>query len=304
MTFVIGVDGGGSRARAVVVGRDGVEMGRSEVRGAVVTADRPDEAARSVEAAVRAAAEHAGVALPAALLWAGLAGAGNDRARGAVERALPSSLSARTVVGTDVEAAFHDAFRGGPGVLLIAGTGSVAWARGEDDTTSRVGGWGQHLGDEGSGYALGSEGLRSIAHSEDGRGPATTLRSAALNALEIDDVVDLIHWAETATKAQVAALAPLVISAADAGDAVAERIVADAVEALVVHVRAAYRAVTPPSGPPPELVLWGGLIASGGPLRARLLRALSESGREASARSLDPPLGAARLALAELETRD
>ena len=136
-----------------------------------------------VEAAVEAAAEHAGVALPAAALWAGLAGAGNDRARRAVEGALPTALSARTVVGTDVEAAFYDAFRGGPGVLLIAGTGSVAWARGTNDAVCRVGGWGRHLGDEGSGYALGSEGLRSIAHSEDGRGPATALRLGALEAL-------------------------------------------------------------------------------------------------------------------------
>jgi len=301
MTFVIGVDGGGTRARAVVVDRDGNEVGRAQVRGAVVTAGEPEEAARAVEAAVEAAVEHAGVHLPAAILWAGLAGAGNERARRALEGALPPSLSRRTVVGTDAEAAFHDAFGSGPGVLLIAGTGSVVWARGEDGTIRRVGGWGRHLGDEGSGYALGSEGLRGIAHAEDGRGPATALRGGALEALGVEAVVDLIHWADTATKAQVASLAPLVVDAADAGDAVAERIVTAAVHALVVHVTAAFAAVGPDSGPPPELVLWGGLIAEGGPLRARLLDELAATGRTVSDRSLDPPLGAARLALAELD---
>ena len=87
-------------------------------------------------------------------------------------------------VGTDVEAAFHDAFGDGPGVMLIAGTGSIAWARDESGVMHRVGGWGQHVGDEGSGYWIG-HGARSGAWTgaEDGRSAATALRESVLESL-------------------------------------------------------------------------------------------------------------------------
>ena len=98
----------------------------------------------------------------------------------------------------------------------------------------------------------------------------------------------------------MASLAPLVIGAADEGDDVAVDIVDEAVEALFVHVTAAFAAVES-SGPAPELVLWGGLVAQGGPLRSRLVGRLEAAGIRPVSRALDPPLGAARLALAELE---
>jgi len=178
VSYFIGVDGGGTKTRAVLVDREGHELGRAAVDGAVATAHDPSAAARAVARAVRDAAEAAGVELPGAVLWAGLAGAGPRAARDGVTKALVRlRLASEVHVGTDVEAAFHDAFPEGPGILLIAGTGSIAWLRSADDVTRRVGGWGQHIGDEGSGFALGIAGLRLVTHAADGRAGETRLSS-------------------------------------------------------------------------------------------------------------------------------
>jgi glucosamine kinase len=200
------------------------------------------------------------------------------------------------VVGTDVEAAFYEAFGEGPGILLVAGTGSVAWGRGPLGRTARVGGWGQLLGDEGSGYAIGLGALRAVARAEDGRGPPTSLRSALLEALSVTDVGALVPWAAAASKAEVARLAPLVARAAEEGDSVADRLLADAALQLEGHVAAVLER-TGPWAAPPEVVLWGGIVGEKGPLRARVAERLAGLPVTVAARVLDPALGAARLAL-------
>lgn len=295
MSFFIGVDGGGTKTRAVLVDREGHELGRAVADGAVATARDPSAAARAVARAVRDAVEAAGLELPGAVLWAGLAGAGPREAREGVKKALTRlRLADQVHVGTDVEAAFHDAFPQGPGVLLIAGTGSIAWTRLADGVTHRVGGWGQHIGDEGSGFALGVAGLRLVTQAADGRAGETRLSVDLVDACGVSSAEDLIAWVGGADKGQVAALAPVVVAAADAGDVGAEAIVARAVEALVAHVAAAGTLL---AGERPDVVLWGGLVADGGPLRGRVTAALQGAGWGVEGRTLDPVRGAAHLAL-------
>lgn len=295
MTFFIGVDGGGTKTRAVVVDREGHELGRAVADGAVATAHDPAAAARAVARAVRDAVEAAGVELPGSVLWAGLAGAGPKEAREGVTKALARlRLADRIHVGTDVEAAFHDAFPQGPGVLLIAGTGSIAWIRSADGVTHRVGGWGQHIGDEGSGFSLGIAGLRLVTHAADGRAEETRLSSDLVEACGVATPEDLIGWVAQAEKGDVAALAPVVVAAADAGDDGAETLVTRAVEALVAHATAG---ATRLEGGRPDIVLWGGLVADGGPLRTRVMEALESVGWGVEERLLDPVRGAAHLAL-------
>lgn len=286
----------------MVIDRQGRELGRGDFAGAVVTASDPARAADAVSEAVGRAAERAEVVLPADAMWAGLAGAGNEVARNAVREALAErDLARRLVVGTDVEAAFHDAFGAGPGVLLIAGTGSIVWARSDVGEVHRVGGWGRHLGDEGSGFALGVRALRHITRAEDGRSPPTELRASILSALELDAVEDLVAWIERASKADVASLAPLIVDVAGNGDAGALAIVEHAVASLRSQVEASLRRLwgSAEDGPAPEVVLWGGLIAGEGPLRRRVEDALTDLGVAVGTRTLDPPMGAARLALAD-----
>lgn len=300
MTLVIGVDGGGTLTRAVIIDERGREISRGGSSGAVVTAGAPEAAAEAVSEAVHTAAERGGVVLPVDGLWAGLAGASLATSRQAVAAELEAAgLAERVVVGTDVEAAFHDAFGQGPGILLIAGTGSIAWARNTTGAVVRVGGWGERLGDEGSGFAIGAAALRAIAQADDGRAPATALRELVLERLSLDRPDGLIGWAATATKGAVAALAPLVSRASAEEDPVAAAILTTAVADLCLHLGTVLER-TDPWPEPPELVLWGGLIGDGGPLRGPMTEALAGFSVRLSSGEVDPAMGAAKLALAAL----
>jgi glucosamine kinase len=300
VTLAIGVDGGGTNARAVILDARGREVARAEGPGAVVSLREPEAAAAAVAQAVRDAAKAAGVALPGAVLWAGLAGAGHEASRLGVERALEGAGLARRVrVGTDVEAAFHAAFPEGPGLMLIAGTGSIAWGRRPAGDLCRVGGWGQQLGDEGSGYAIGLKALRAVARAEDERTDSTTLQADILATLGLSSSVDLIPWAAAATKGEMAALVPVVVRCAEAGDRIASDILEDATGQLDAHVHALLLR-TGPWASRPGLLLSGGLIAPGGPLRGSLTRRLAKRPVDVRPDEVDAAVGAAMLARSTL----
>ncbi len=300
---VAGVDGGGTRTRALLVTRDGTTVGRAEGPAALVRPHRPAAAARVVAATVRRAAAAAGVALPLPALWAGLAGAGRARAGRDVEAALREEGIAHAVrVGTDVEAAFHDAFGAGPGIVVVAGTGSVVLGVGEDGRRLQVGGWGGVMGDEGSGYHIGLSALRAIAWAADGRASPTALTAAVLDHSALARPRDLPAWAESATKADIAALAPLAIRTARSGDTAADTVVRRALDALGDQLSAAIRDLfSSASDHPPHVALTGGLIAPDGPLRADLEHLVASAGGRLLPRAVAPERGAARLALTLLD---
>ena len=298
--YVAGVDGGGTRTRVLLLARDGATAGRAEGPAALVRPDRPAASARVVADTVRRAAEAAGEALPLRALWAGLAGAGRRPVRRALEAALRDERVARAVrVGTDVEAAFHDAFGGGPGIVVVAGTGSVVLGVAEDGRRLQVGGWGGVMGDEGSGYHIGVSALRAIAAATDRHAPPTALTAVVLDLLGLDRPRRLSAWAESATKADIAALAPLAIHTARSGDAAAQTIVRRALDALGDQLSAAIRELFPSaSGDPPTVALAGGLISPDGPLRADAERLVASAAGHLLPRAVIPERGAALLARA------
>ena len=116
----------------------------------------------------------------------------------------------------------------GPGIVLIAGTGSICYGRNEAGQAARAGGWGYLLGDEGSGWWIGRRTLSAVMRAGDGRGPATLLTERVLAHLELDETSDLIHevyYRDTRRRA-VAGLSGVVQRAADDGDVVARQILA------------------------------------------------------------------------------
>lgn len=308
MSLYIGIDGGGTRTTAVAIDGEGRELARLHGGAGLVRSTDPTAGAAALADLAERTLRAAGAAPPAVSICCALAGAGREKDRLALAAALQrEAITERIRIVTDLDAAFHDAFGNGPGILLIAGTGSIAFGRTARGRTARVGGWGSLLGDEGSGYALGLAALRASLRAYDGRGEPTSLLPTIMRRLLLDSADELIHWAAAATKAEIAALAPTVIDAAAAGDPVARRCRDLAAHELVEHLRTLASTLAPWSEPP-LLALAGGLIAPGRPLRPAVISRIqaadtmddSEAGNPfgASPRILERPVDAARGAAA------
>jgi N-acetylglucosamine kinase-like BadF-type ATPase len=300
----VGIDGGGTRARAVAIDPDGRVVARREGAAGIVHPSDPCAAAEAAARLARAVLEDAAAAgagggdlvRRAAALCCGLAGAGRAQEREAVRVGLMlEDVAARVHVVGDAEPALEDAFGAGAGILLIAGTGSIAWARTADGRVVRVGGWGQLLGDEGSGYDVGLQALRAVARAADGRAAPTALTGIVLEGTDCRAPEDLIRFAAGAAKADIAALAPVVLDCAAGGDPAARAIHRAAVDALVelvttVASRAGLHA--------PRLAFTGGLLAPGAPLRAAVADLLLQAlpGTSLHTGDVDAARGAALMA--------
>jgi glucosamine kinase len=202
------------------------------------------------------------------VLVVGVAGAGREKERKNLLRALEGEgIADEVVVTTDGEIALEDAFGEGSGILLISGTGSVAYGRGPTGTLLRAGGWGPTCGDEGSGAWIGRRALSVLTASHDGREPETRLVGAVLTALQLDEVDDLIAWAAAATPKDLAALAVPVVALAAERDLRANSICTIAAEELVLHVRTLARQLFVDERAAVPVALAGGMLKRGSFLR-------------------------------------
>jgi N-acetylglucosamine kinase-like BadF-type ATPase len=131
------------------------------------------------------------------------------------------------IVG-DGEIAFEDAFGAGSGVLIIAGTGSIAYGRNGQGETARAGGWGHAISDEGSGYWIGAEAIRAALRARDRGEDSRLLRELvdAIGARDMDDFIVRVNANPPAP--DFAALAPAIIAAAGMGDSIANKVLASA----------------------------------------------------------------------------
>jgi N-acetylglucosamine kinase-like BadF-type ATPase len=298
---LLGADAGGSHSTVVVGAPDLTVLGRAEGPGAAVRPGGAAAAAAVLAETGRRAAAQGGVELPVERAVVGAAGAGRAQEQAELAAALMAAGVARRVrVLADGEVALATAFRGGPGIIVTAGTGSIAFARDPGGTLHRAGGFGWQLGDEGGGYWLGRRALDVAARSHDGRGEGSTLLARLLGALGLQHFDDLVRWTATATPAQMAALAPHVLNAAREGEDLAREAVDDAARELVELVAVLERHF--PGTAPVPVAIAGGLLLPQSPLTAAFRERLTTGLKRARlvTERIDPAMGALRLA-AELE---
>ncbi|MBK9547920.1 MAG: hypothetical protein IPO52_02140 [Gemmatimonadetes bacterium] len=288
--IVLGADLGGTSCRVALF--DGAtERGRAEGSGGAMRSGLGATRAEEVTALAGPLLHRAGIKR-ADVLVVGAAGAGRDHEREELEGALGGRhLAWRTMVTTDAELARAAAFGVGAGVLLIAGTGSIAIGRDAQGTARRAGGLGWRMGDQGSGYWIGQRALEAVGGMHEGFGPTTRLAEALCAAAGVQGIAGLVRWSTTATPAAVAALAPATLQTAERGDAAAVEIRQGALDALCRLARAAG------AGPGAAAVAFsGGLIAPGGPLRPLLLAECARLGIPVHGTAIDPCRGAIVLA--------
>jgi len=273
MTFiVIGIDGGGSKTHAIVADDQGTTIAETVGPGSAVRPGRAEESASVIADVVSDALGSCEMThVVPRVLCVGVAGAGRETERQELWQALVSrDLADEVVIHSDFSIALDDAFGDGPGVLLISGTGSVAFGRSPTGTTSRCGGWGPVCGDEGSGAWIGRRALSVVTAAADGREPETALTGAVLTAAQVNETTDLIAWAANASPGQLASLAPVVMSVDEPGDLRANALVSLAVEELVLHVRALARQLFGDERAAIPVALSGGMLGRGSALRKRL----------------------------------
>jgi glucosamine kinase len=300
-TFVIGVEGGGTKTRALLADERGEQLAEAVGAASAVKPGEIEHSAGVIAGVVRDVLEIAErQGHKPRVLAVGVAGVGREPEREALLEALVAQQLAEEVsVMPDYAIALEDAFSDGPGVLLIAGTGSMAFGRSPAGATARCGGWGPMFGDEGSGSWIGRRALSVVAAAADGREPETALTGAVLTAAEVSEVSDLIRWASGANAAQLATLAPVVMSVADAGDLRANSIVSMAVEELALHVRSLARQLFADERASVPVALTGGLLKRGTSLRKRLEHRLKTAvpGAQVRTEEIDAARGAVRSAL-------
>jgi len=298
---VAGVDGGASSTTCLIADVSGRTLGTGR-GGPIDHLYLPAGRARTREAvaeAYAAAARRARLRHPPRVVVAGLTGLEPDSAEsGAALRILRGVTQAPIVRATwDAEIAFLGASGGGPGVMVIAGTGSVALGRNAAGQQARAGGYGYLIDDEGGGVSIGRAALRAALRAGEGWGRSTILTDVFRRELGTWPEIRRRVYGEGRGRALLASLVPAVETAARGGDAVARAILADAGRALAtlasgVAARLGFQRT------PFDLYLVGGVFKSGRLVVGPLRRALRERAPEARVRSprFPPVVGAVLMA--------
>jgi glucosamine kinase len=231
----VGVDGGGTGCRARIEDADGCLLGTG-IAGPAALRLGIDRALAEVEKACHAAIAEAGLdanALSSVHAAVGLAGVGR---KGALEELVLRQHPFRSVVyANDATIACIGAHGARDGGIVIVGTGSVGFAV-VGASEVRVGGYGFPISDEGSGADLGLHAIRLALRAYDERAVGTSLTRDVMMRFH-NDPFEAVAWMDHATATDYATFAPLVMRHADAGDAVARRIVRDAAEQIDELVR-------------------------------------------------------------------
>jgi len=293
----LGVDVGGSHTTVVVGDRNAQIVSRADGPGAAMRPGGAEASAAVIADVARRAAAAADITLPADAAMVGAAGAGREQEQHELAAALIAAQVARRVrVAGDSEISLAAAFGDGPGILLNAGTGSIAFARSPDAHLHRAGGYGWQLGDEGGGYWVGRRALAAAVRTTDDPDESSTLLERLLVALGLRHLDDLIRWTATATPGQVAALAPHVLNAALEGEAIAQQAVWEAAVELARLVNVLARHF--PGTEPIAVATAGGLLRRGSPLVKALHEVLASKVPRARLVDgpVDAPAGAVRLA--------
>ena len=277
--FVAGIDGGGTKTRCLVADGSGRVLGEGLAGPSNYQVVGLPGAVASLSEAVTRALAAAGVG-PGALagVCAGLAGVGRPEDKAALAGALAFLAPARVLVVEDARIALAGALAGGPGTVVIAGTGSIAYGVDGAGQTVRAGGWGWVLGDEGSGFDIGRRALAAALAAQDGTGPATALGQLICAAWELerlDQLVRRVYADVAAARPEIAGLVPVVVAAAEAGDAVASALLAQAGHDLGALAAAVLRRLDLPPGVPPVAAVTGGVLSGVPAVRAAMAGALT-----------------------------
>lgn len=305
--YLLGVDSGGSATRAVIGSGDGVlhAVGRGGPSDHLTSGDGRARLENALREAIQGALRAAGLGADSLdACYLGVTGVFDEREDADFVRSCVAGLTPcrRVSVSDDIRPALAGAGLGAPGIIVYAGTGSVAYGIGPDGAEAKVGGWGYLVDDRGGAFRIGVDALEAIFRAEDGRGRATSLTEkilAGCGAASPSRLLRMVYTSGQVDRPRVASFARYVSEAAGEGDPVAMGILRSAARHLAeLAVAVARRVPSLEDGP----IFWsGGVFGAGETILDPLAQALREElpGATLCPAQLPPVVGSYLLALKE-----
>lgn len=275
MALFLGIDGGGSKTQCLV-GDESRVIATATGGGSNVARLGESVARQNLHAVIEKACAMAGIAATGIDgVCAGVAGVSVAGVRETVQAILLELTQAPVQVVGDMEIALHDAFRELPGVVVISGTGSIAFGRDNHGQTTRAGGWGPVISDEGSGHWIGRAAVAATLRAHDG-GEETLLAGRIAGSWVVSGVRGVAARANEFPAPDFASLFPLVLASAGQGDAMAIEILRSAGAELAGIVSVVIRRLWK-QGQQVRVAIGGGVFSNSSMVRHWFYSALRES---------------------------
>jgi len=241
MKYLIGIDGGGSRSTCVISDISGEILYRCSGGPTNILRYDHSEVNISLLKLINEGLEKINAGQPeVSAIVLGTAGAGKKENAESFEKSFTEFLIQNNIsmfkVVSDAQIALEGAFSGKPGSILIAGTGSIIFGKNENGEIFRLGGFGNKIGDEGSGYSIGRKGLNLISKEFDNRSGKSKLKDLLIEKFNINSgekLIDEIYKNDF----DIASVAPLVIDAAENSDPPSVKILDEESDELILHIK-------------------------------------------------------------------
>jgi len=243
MKYLIGVDGGGTKTDSAIADLSGKIIHQTTGKPSNFLVVGIEEAIENIFDLIEEnlfALE--GDFAEVKQIVIGVAGAGREEDAMLLEKGFQDYANQLGIhfkgvkVVSDAHIALEGAFPDSAGCILIAGTGSILFGKDKKGVIHRVGGFGRLIGDEGSGYSIGRKALNAVSKASDGRGEETLiseLLNAKMNSGSTNGIINKVYK----EKLDVASVAKIVIAAAEEGDPIAENILDEEVDELILHIK-------------------------------------------------------------------
>jgi N-acetylglucosamine kinase-like BadF-type ATPase len=298
---VLGIDAGGTKTVALLADADGRILGEGRAGAANLQTEGELEVEKILHTVIEDATD--GRQITPAAVCLGMAGV-DRQADAQIIRDVMRRLGFRSnaLIVNDALIALVAGAGASPGIVLISGTGSIAYGVSAHGVAARAGGWGPTLGDEGSGYWIGRRALAAVMRDSDGRGPRTELTGLVLRHFSLaraDELVAEIYH-QPKGRREIAALGAIVDQARADGDPVAIDIISHAADELALAAASVISRLEM-RGEQFPVLLAGGMLKESAWLASEVRRQMAEVAPRATVAPLtqEPAVGAVRLAIAE-----
>ncbi|QKY71683.1 N-acetylglucosamine kinase [Lentibacillus sp. CBA3610] len=265
MGYVMGIDGGGTKTKAVIADMNGKVVVAHTTNSTNPNITSKHKLKNTLETLFISIEKSSGIAMKnIKSVCAGVSGAGNEANKtilsDLIESCLPDGIPVR--IEADTVNALYSGTYGAPGIVQISGTGSITYGINRQLKHERAGGWGYLFGDEGSGYDIGRQGIISALKSADGRGPETVMLSMIYSHFDVNDAQSLIQnvYSSTTPKNKISPIAEIVFEAYKQHDPSAQAILHQAAKEMAISIETVYEKLFQ-SGEETEVVLCGGVFS-------------------------------------------